>query len=123
MLLASLGSWDNNNSNNDNLERIILISIIGYELKDFFYSKIDNGFLAHHLFTFAGCIVCLLSNSGYGMITLNAINAEFGSSFSNLFTLHKNPTNLILFMIGTKSLSLSLVSHNSTKKDFNCDEI
>ena len=80
-------------------ERHVHLSIIGYELKDFFLGSVSAGFAVHHAFTFAGCSLCLFSPGGVGMITVNALNAELGSFFANLFVVRRTASVLALFAL------------------------
>eukprot|EP00455_Lapot_gusevi_P055839 TRINITY_DN9132_c0_g2_i2.p1 TRINITY_DN9132_c0_g2~~TRINITY_DN9132_c0_g2_i2.p1 ORF type:complete len:301 (-),score=68.69 TRINITY_DN9132_c0_g2_i2:308-1156(-) len=79
--VGAWGGWDYQ------LERHVHLSIIGYELKDFFTGGVTPGFVLHHLFTIAGCTLCLFTPLGAGIVTINALVAELGSAFYNLFTL------------------------------------
>ena len=65
-------------------EHHIWWALIGYQLKDFFYSSMDIFFQLHHLFALLGSALCMLSPLGVGLLTFNCVNAEFGSSAYNL---------------------------------------
>src|SRR3989338_184595 len=65
-------------------EKQIWWALIGYQLKDFIYSKLDIFFTLHHIFAIVGSVLCLVSPLGVGLLTFNCVNAEFGSSTFNM---------------------------------------
>jgi len=72
---------------------------MGYELKDFMRSPFPNvGLITHHIFTVLGCVLCLLSPGGVGMMSINCINAQLGSGFYNAFVFYPTLWNFWLFV-------------------------
>jgi len=81
------------------LEEHIFFATMGYELKDFMRIPFPNaGLITHHIFTVLGCVLCLLSPGGVGMLCINCINAQLGSGFFNAFVFYPATWNFWLFV-------------------------
>jgi len=72
---------------------------MGYELKDFMRTPFPNlGLITHHIFTVLGCVLCLLSPGGVGLMCINCIDAQVGSGFYNAFVFYPVRWNFWLFV-------------------------
>ena len=84
-------------------------AILGYMLKDYvvYDSGLESVFVLHHLATILGCSLCLVVPAGFGLVTLNAVVAEFGSVFYNIKTLYPLRTfnhAVYLFTMGASNV-------------------
>jgi len=82
------------------VEQHLFFATMGYELKDFMRTPFpDPGLITHHIFTVLGCVLCLLTPGGVGMVSLNCINAQLGSGFYNAFVFYPTPRCFWLFVV------------------------
>ena len=93
------GDWGSGPFVVDYLSRHAHYCVIGYLVKDFwFVGGVDPIFLAHHIFAWLGCTICLLSPLGAGMISANALVAGIGSGFYNVYSLNNGQDERILLL-------------------------
>jgi len=81
------------------VEQHLFFATMGYELKDFMRSPFPHpGLIVHHIFTVLGCVLCLLTPGGVGMMVINCVNAQLGSGFFNAFVFYPTMWNFWLFV-------------------------
>jgi len=81
------------------VEQHLFFATMGYELKDFMRTPFpDAGLITHHIFTVLGCVLCLLTPGGVGMVCINCVNAQVGSGFYNAFVFYPTAWCFWLFV-------------------------
>lgn len=62
------------------------VAILGYLLKDFHLYPLDVAFVAHHVFSVVGCVVCMFFPLLAGAVGIFGAQAEFASGTYNMVT-------------------------------------
>jgi len=82
------------------VEQHLFFATMGYELKDFMRSPFPApGLITHHIFTVLGCVFCLLTPGGVGMVCINCINAQVGSGFFNASVFYPSAWSFRVFVV------------------------
>lgn len=100
-----VGDWDEGPFTLRFLARHVFYATFGLEFKDLWHDGMNAAFLVHHMFAFAGLLVCLFFDAGVGIVILNGASAEFGSGFYNLIFLL--PGNSVVFFLYVIIMTLS----------------
>jgi len=94
-------------------EEHLFYATMGYDIKDFFKSRPNIGFVIHHIFTILACVLTLLTPAGLGLVAVNCVQAQLGSGFYNLYVFL--PTTamfwaFVVFMTASNAIGLWLLA-------------